>query len=256
MSHSVDPRRALDRWFRVAFDESGVTVDVAPPGGPGLTQSFAWASVIRVCLKLEAFGEDGIYIFTSERPQSYVIPVQATGGGPFFDELLRRGLFAADLAIEAASATEGIFCWPADDVSPQSKPTGATPCAPPEPAGTTDFDAAELAAHLRRKLPDRGHLSAERIAELRGEMAAGGLRTLAELDAILDSTRTAVAAFEADQGRKGIGALSDVGVARVALRIFDIRFLRAAEWHFSTEEGLAANDAAQYAAYRRLVERS
>jgi hypothetical protein len=62
--------------------------------------------------------------------------------------------------------------------------------------------------------------------------------------------------FEADRAAKGHGLLVDIGVGRVALRIFDIRFLRAAEWHFMTEERLADADAAQYAGYRHLVRRT
>jgi hypothetical protein len=34
------------------------------------------------------------------------------GGPELLDELIRRGLFDAKVAIEAASATEGLFCWP------------------------------------------------------------------------------------------------------------------------------------------------
>ena len=55
---------------------------------------------------------DGIYVFTSERPQSFVIPTEADGGLEVWNELVRRGLFDAELAIKAALAEEGLFCWP------------------------------------------------------------------------------------------------------------------------------------------------
>jgi len=249
----VDPENPppLDAWFRVTFDDEGVALEAAPPGREPWRQSFAWSSVTLVCFKPGPLGSDSIFVVTKERPQSYVVPIQAAGGGLFFDELITRGLFGAEMAIEAASATEGIFCWPPQGVALPDQRQAR--CRPPEPAGRPDFDAQGLAAYLREKLPDREHLAAGPRAELLEEIAAGGLTTLGELDAIVESTREAVARFEADQAAKGHGPLADVGVVRVALRIFDPRFLRAAEWHFMTEEGLAASDAEQYAGYRHLV---
>ena len=253
MAEPRDPE-ALDAWFRVSFDEDQVTLDVAPPGGRAWRQSFAWSSVIRVCFKPEVEISDGIYVFTRERPESYAIPVEAAGGAQLLDELIARGLFGAEVAVEAASATEGLFCWPPDGV-PLPEQSGQTHCRPPEPA-RTDFGTEELAAHLRAKLPRRERLARETVAELLAEIAGGGLTTLAELNAVLDATSEAVARFEADRAAEGHGPLVDIGVVRVALRIFDLRFLRAAEWHFMTEEGLAGADAAQYAAYRHLVRRT
>jgi hypothetical protein len=55
---------------------------------------------------------DGIYVFTTLRPESFVIPAEASGGAALWNEIVRRGLFDAELAIEAASASEGLFCWP------------------------------------------------------------------------------------------------------------------------------------------------
>ncbi len=252
MAEDVDWKPPLNVWYRVAFDDSEVTIEAAPPGRRAWRQSFAWSSVIRVCFKPEEGASDGIYVFTRERPESYVIPIEASGGAAFYDELLTRRLFAADLAIEAAAATEGLFCWPPGGSSSPDQ-ARETRCKPPEPKGTADFDAGQLEAYLQKRLPDREHLGAEPVAELRNEIATGGLETLEELDAILDSTKEAVAQFEADEAKKGHGPLADVGIVRVAVRIFDPRFLHAAEWHFMTEQGLAAADAAQYGRYRELV---
>ena len=60
---------------------------------------------------------DGIYVFTSERPESYVIPTEASGGQDFWFEILRRQLFDAKLAGEAAASRGGLYCWP-----PQESP--------------------------------------------------------------------------------------------------------------------------------------
>jgi hypothetical protein len=69
-----------------------------------------------VCFKAEGLGvSDGIYVLTSARPESYAIPIEARGGAELWDEILRRKLFDAELAIETASATSGVFCWPPDD---------------------------------------------------------------------------------------------------------------------------------------------
>jgi hypothetical protein len=53
-----------------------------------------------------------LYIFTSLRPESWLIPTEADGGRELLRELIRRGLFDASLAVTAAQAHEGIFCWP------------------------------------------------------------------------------------------------------------------------------------------------
>ena len=103
----------VDEWFRVTFDDEYVRLDVAPPGRDPWKAHFAWAGIVRVCFKAEGLeASDGVYVFTSDRPESYAIPVEAAGGADFWTEVIRRGLFDAHLAIEAASASEGLFCWP------------------------------------------------------------------------------------------------------------------------------------------------
>jgi hypothetical protein len=55
---------------------------------------------------------EALYIFTHERPESYAVPMQADGGPELLQALIERGLFDAELAIEAAGAEGGLFCWP------------------------------------------------------------------------------------------------------------------------------------------------
>jgi hypothetical protein len=106
------PKR-LDEWFFVTFDEKAVYMRAQPPGKAAWSQSFAWEHVVRVCFKAEdIWMSDGIYVFTSERAESYVIPTMANGGAELWGEILRRKLFDAALAIEAAGSTEGLYCWP------------------------------------------------------------------------------------------------------------------------------------------------
>ena len=100
-------------WYRVRFDESGLTRDVRPPQNPAWQDEIAWQDISRVCFKTQEFYEsDEIYIFTRQRAESYLIPTQAQGGQALFQELIRRGLFDAELAIQALSTTNELFCWP------------------------------------------------------------------------------------------------------------------------------------------------
>jgi hypothetical protein len=103
----------LDEWFVVSHDEVGVKMDVSPPGRRAWMDSFTWSAVKRVCFKCEGPEvSDGIYFFTSERSESYLIPTEASGGTELWSEILRRGLFDPELATRAAATGEGLFCWP------------------------------------------------------------------------------------------------------------------------------------------------
>ena len=111
-----DPPAPLKDWFHVNWNDDAVFLDVAPPGSEPWSASFRWANITRVCFKAEdPFASDGIYIFTTDRPESYAIPTEADGGAALWDEILRRGLFDAELAIRAAGSPEGLFCWPPTD---------------------------------------------------------------------------------------------------------------------------------------------
>ncbi len=118
---------SLDKWFAVEFDEEAVRIDASPPGRKAWHQEFRWNDIERVCFKAEDLGmSDGIYVFTKTRPESYVIPTEANGGAQFWGEILAKGLFDAELAVEAASATEGLFCWPPMDQPEAAKPSHRT----------------------------------------------------------------------------------------------------------------------------------
>lgn len=104
----------LSDWYAVTFDDRAVRREVAPPGGTPWSDEFAWADVVRVCFKTaeELFEHDEIYVFTSKRPESYLVPTAAAGGSELVGELIRRDLFAAELMIEAATTNGELFCWP------------------------------------------------------------------------------------------------------------------------------------------------
>lgn len=101
-------------WFFVEFDETHVKLRVNPPGRDSWEQRFTWTSIVRVCFKDEGlYASDGIYVFTSDRHESYVVPTEATGGDQFFGALVGRGYFPAELMSQAMRSTDGgLYCWP------------------------------------------------------------------------------------------------------------------------------------------------
>jgi hypothetical protein len=111
--HSARKPQPLEKWFFVTFDEFTVNIRANPPDGKGWEQSFLWSTVERVCFKDEGlYQSDGIYVFTSERPESFVIPTEANGANEFFGALVGRGLFLANIMAMAVSSTDGSFyCW-------------------------------------------------------------------------------------------------------------------------------------------------
>ena len=109
-SPPTPPTPPLDQWFEVTFDDNAIHIEVKPPGTP-TRQTFRWHEIERICYKVEDMGvSDGIYVFLRQQPESFAIPIEAKGGYDFWQEILRRGLFDAKLAIEVATSIEGIYC--------------------------------------------------------------------------------------------------------------------------------------------------
>jgi hypothetical protein len=103
----------ISEWFFVTFDDKAVQMRAGPPGEKPWSQEFAWDTVTRICFEAnDVYMSDGIYVFTTQRPGSYVIPTEAQGGAELWGEILRRKLFDAELAIKAACSTGGLYCWP------------------------------------------------------------------------------------------------------------------------------------------------
>ena len=67
----------LADWYHVRFDEKALYRDVAPAGRAPWTDTFDWADVIRVCFMAgDGLTSDDLYIFTSKREESYLIPLR------------------------------------------------------------------------------------------------------------------------------------------------------------------------------------
>jgi hypothetical protein len=105
--------RPLHEWFRVSFNEIEIKINVEPPGREPWKNSIDWERIIRVCFRNgDLMSSDEIYIFTDERPESWLIPTEANGGIELWHEILERDLFDAETAIRAATVTNGLFCCP------------------------------------------------------------------------------------------------------------------------------------------------
>lgn len=114
--------KPLNEWFHVTFDEDRVYIRAEPPGRAPWTDEFAWSTVERVCFEATDFLEsDGIYVYTSRGSEGHAIPTEAEGGSELWDEIIRRGLFDIDLAIEAMKSPGGLFVWPADEATGKTK---------------------------------------------------------------------------------------------------------------------------------------
>ena len=88
-------------------------MNVNAPSRSAWQAEISWARIIRVCFRTaDLDGSDEIYVFTDERPESYLIPIEARGGAALWDEIVQRKLFDAELAIEAMSSTNKLFCCP------------------------------------------------------------------------------------------------------------------------------------------------
>ena len=117
-----DLKMELREWFRVRLRETGIQLDVSPPGKAAWQALIPWADITRVCYKVEdGFMSNGWYLFTKQRPESYAVPVEADGGDALLDELLKRKLFDAELTIRAAMAFNEVFCWPPVESGPAKR---------------------------------------------------------------------------------------------------------------------------------------
>lgn len=109
------PRNLMD-WYVVTFDDTHIYRNVQPPGQDGFADQLAWADITRICFEAtDPMLSDDLYLFTSGREESCLIPLDGRGGAELWLAILERGLFDPELAIAAASSFSGMFCWPAAD---------------------------------------------------------------------------------------------------------------------------------------------
>ncbi|MHA1137450.1 MAG: hypothetical protein ACTSSE_13275 [Candidatus Thorarchaeota archaeon] len=105
------------KWFEVSYDTDTITISRRKLLLLKSVTKISWSRIIRICfLAGDHIKFDEVYIFTDERSESYVIPMDALGGLQIWGEIIERGLFDAELAIEAASSTsDKLYCWPKEN---------------------------------------------------------------------------------------------------------------------------------------------
>ena len=101
-------------WFRVSFDDMNIYIDIdSQEEGESSRDIINWDDIIRVCYRLWSYlMTDELYIFTNQREESYLIPMECIGGSELWGEIIERELYDAELAIKIMSEDIGIYCWP------------------------------------------------------------------------------------------------------------------------------------------------
>ena len=103
----------LENWFVVSWDNEYIYRKVSPPGKEAWNDRFRWDEIERICFEATDYMySDDIYFFTSQRPESYVIPTESKGGHELWLWVIEKKLYDPELATKAALATHGMFCWP------------------------------------------------------------------------------------------------------------------------------------------------
>ncbi len=103
----------IENWYKITFDNTAIYLNIHPSEKEAKKIEIEWTTIERVCFKPGNYIEsDEIYIFTTHREESYLIPAEAFGGLELWNEIIRRRLFDAQLAIVVAAKSEGVFCWP------------------------------------------------------------------------------------------------------------------------------------------------
>ncbi len=100
-------------WYSISFDEQKISLDVRPPNLSPWKATIEWEKISRVCYKTGEFLEpDDIYIFVKDREQSYRIPSNAHNTEKLWSEILRRGLFDAEVAVQLMTTSDELRCYP------------------------------------------------------------------------------------------------------------------------------------------------
>ena len=105
------------KWFEVSYDVENITISRKKLLFLKSVTLISWSHIVRICfLARDHIKFDEVYIFTDERPESYVIPLDSYGGLQLWGEIIARGLFDAELAVKAASASsDELLCWPKEN---------------------------------------------------------------------------------------------------------------------------------------------
>lgn len=116
------PMPSLDLdWFQVTFDATHIHLDVHPPKRDAWTDRIAWCDIERIGFHLtDLWLSDDLYIFAGDRPESRLIPLEAPGAQALWFEIMDRGLFPHEKALDAMCEAEGLFFWPEPEPGPET----------------------------------------------------------------------------------------------------------------------------------------
>ena len=108
--------------MHVGFDDERVRLYRAAAGRRELDAQFPWAAIRRVCFKDNGpMASDMVYVIADDR--TFVIPLEADGGGDFWRQLRVRGVVPPGLHEQATLSMDGRFyCWPPWEGPNKTKP--------------------------------------------------------------------------------------------------------------------------------------
>lgn len=105
--------QTLESWFSVSWDDTYIYRNVSPPSGDAWNDKFKWADIERICFEATDYMySDDLYFFTTERAESYIVPLEAKGGEALWHLVIEKKRFDAKLAIDAMTSVSGVFCYP------------------------------------------------------------------------------------------------------------------------------------------------
>ena len=111
--NSKNDNLKLENWYFVKWDEDKIYRTVNPPFKKPWNDFLNWKDIQSISFEAnDLYESDCIYIFIKDRKESFAIPTESNGGSDLWNEIIRRKLFDAELAIEAASSTGGLYTWP------------------------------------------------------------------------------------------------------------------------------------------------
>jgi len=103
----------IHEWFVVHFDEHAIHLVVHPPEEAAWEQHIAWEQITRICFRTGRWPASGdLFLSTSEKPDGYLIPIDADGGKALWSAIRVRGLFSDAMADEAVGVLDELFCSP------------------------------------------------------------------------------------------------------------------------------------------------
>jgi hypothetical protein len=103
----------IHEWFVARFDDHAIHLLVHPPNQAAWEQRIAWEQITRICFRTGRWPASGhMFLSTSEKPDGYLIPIDADGGKALWSEIRVRGLFSNAMAYEAVGVFDELFCSP------------------------------------------------------------------------------------------------------------------------------------------------